>query len=426
MKRTPWRCAALGLACVCASMAQPVPLTLQQAEAMALANHPRLKVAQFQAQAAGFQVEQFRAPMQPQLNGVASASVADHGSRIGAGGLNASSLFSRTGYGFNVQQLLWDSGRNRELVAGARARQQSMQEMARVHRATVLLRVRQAYFQALRAQKALAVAQGTKQNRDLLFRQISALAESSLRSTLDVNFAEVAVAESEILVARTENDRRVALVDLCASLGLTEEKEFVLVDEAMTDASFADLDVLVREAADRRPEVAALRKQIAAARHQVEADRLLNHPSVSAMGVFGHVPAGDPRLRPRYGGLGVNLTIPVLNGGLNDARKNESSANVAVLEQELRDLELRISREVRVAYYDLENSFKQMQLTNKLLDRSARVVRLAQTRYTNGLGSIVELNQAELSRTSAELADAAARYEYQMRRAMLDFQLGAI
>ncbi|MBL8212876.1 MAG: TolC family protein [Bryobacterales bacterium] len=425
MKRTLW-CAALGLICLTSAIAQPVPLTLQQAEAMALANHPRLKAAQFQVDAFGFQVDQFRAPLQPILNGLATASIADNGSRIGAGGLNASSIFTRTGYGINIQQLLWDSGRNRELIAGARARQQSMQEMARAHRANVLLRVRQAYFQTLRAQKALAVAESTKQNRDLLFRQISALAESSLRSTLDVNFAEVAVAESDILVARTENDRRVALVDLCAALGLTEEKDFVLTDESLTQAAFDSVDMLVREAADRRPEVAALRKQIAAARHQVEADRLLNHPSVSAMGVFGHIPAGDPRLRTRYGGFGVNLTIPVLNGGLNNARRNESSANVSALEQELRDLELRISREVRVAYYDLENALKQMQLTNKLLDRSARVVRLAQTRYSNGLGSIVELNQAELSRTSAELADAAARYEYQTRRALLDFQLGGI
>jgi outer membrane protein len=53
-------------------------------------------------------------------------------------------------------------------------------------------------------------------------------------------------------------------------------------------------------------------------------------------------------------------------------------------------------------------------------------LRLAQTRYDNGLGSIVELNQAQLSQVSAEIAAAGAKYEYLSRRAALAFVTGGL
>ena len=51
---------------------------------------------------------------------------------------------------------------------------------------------------------------------------------------------------------------------------------------------------------------------------------------------------------------------------------------------------------------------------------------LSQTRYDNGLGSIVELSQAQLNVTAAEIANSSALYDYQIQRANLAFQTGAL
>ena len=53
-------------------------------------------------------------------------------------------------------------------------------------------------------------------------------------------------------------------------------------------------------------------------------------------------------------------------------------------------------------------------------------LRLAQARYDNALGSIVELNQAQVNQTTAEIAAASAKYEYLGRRAALDYAMGAL
>jgi outer membrane protein len=53
-------------------------------------------------------------------------------------------------------------------------------------------------------------------------------------------------------------------------------------------------------------------------------------------------------------------------------------------------------------------------------------LRLAQARYENALGSIVELNQAQVNQTAAEIAAASAKYEYLSRRADLNYAIGAL
>jgi outer membrane protein len=65
-----------------------------------------------------------------------------------------------------------------------------------------------------------------------------------------------------------------------------------------------------------------------------------------------------------------------------------------------------------------------MDATAQLLDQARQAMELAQARYDLGLSSIVELNQAQLQLTTAEIAVASAKYEYQTLRAGLEYQSG--
>ena len=63
--------------------------------------------------------------------------------------------------------------------------------------------------------------------------------------------------------------------------------------------------------------------------------------------------------------------------------------------------------------------------TNQLLARASDALDPAQQPYSVGLSSIVELTQAQLNQTSAQIEQAAARYEYQARSAFR-FQIGSL
>ena len=65
-------------------------------------------------------------------------------------------------------------------------------------------------------------------------------------------------------------------------------------------------------------------------------------------------------------------------------------------------------------------------LTTSLLENSNSALDLAHARFGQGLSSIVELNQAELSQVSAEIAHTMAEYDYRLRRDILDFQTGSL
>ena len=146
----------------------------------------------------------------PTVFGSVTGAEAQDGSRIAAGGLNNPIILDRVAAGVSVSQLVTDFGRTSDLVQTASLRAQALQQDAVTDRADVLLRVDRAYFNALRAQAILRVAQDTVNARQLVVDQVSALAPSNLKSGLDVSFAKVNLSEAQLLLLQARNDQAAA------------------------------------------------------------------------------------------------------------------------------------------------------------------------------------------------------------------------
>jgi outer membrane protein len=144
------------------------------------------------------------------------------------------------------------------------------------------------------------------------------------------------------------------------------------------------------------------------------------------MGVAGALPAADPRLRSTYSAAGVNVSVPIFNGNLYAARHSEAELRAEAVDKDVEDLTVQVSEQVRLAWLEANTAFRRLDVTARLVAQAEQSLRLAQTRYDNGLGSIVELNQAQLSQVSAEIAAAGAKYEYLGRRAVLTFVMGGL
>jgi outer membrane protein len=137
-------------------------------------------------------------------------------------------------------------------------------------------------------------------------------------------------------------------------------------------------------------------------------------------------PLRDERLPESYSAAGVNMNIPFLNGGLFKARREEAESRAAAASKDVGDLSVQVARDVRVAWLDANDAFRRLDVTARLVAEANEALRLAQARYDIGLGGIVELNQAQLNQTSAEIAAAAAKYEYLGRRAALNYAMGTL
>ncbi len=411
------------------AQAAPVPtLTLADAEATALVNQPRMLAAQERARSAAAGIRETRSGYFPTVNfNATGARVADTGTATAAGNITTSSLSDRFAYGGNLTQLVTDFGRTSALVGRARDQARAQQDLATLTRAQVRLNVRQAYYQVLGAEAVLHAAQAAQENRQLISRQLSALAQSQLRSTLDVQFANVLVNEAELAVVRAQSAVARERARLATAIGQEQPVTAKLIDIAAGSETLPPVpDELLRQAEAQRADLSAAEAQQHAAQQFAVAEKRKSYPSLNVLAAAGQIPYHDATLHDNYAAAGFNLSIPIMNGGLYAAQRAEAAHQASASAHDVKQLRLEVSEQVLDAWYRAQEAYQSLDVTARLVSQSREALRLAQDRYDAGLGSIVELNEAQLNETSAEIEAADATYAWLSRRADLDFATGQL
>jgi outer membrane protein len=419
------RVLCLSLLAAVVSAQSPGTLTLEEAEQRAIKNHPRIAAASLNAQAAGAAVKQVRSAFQPLLSGNLTSVGADRDTSIAAGSVQTSGLASRAATGLGLSQLLTDFGRTSSLAESARLRAAAQDRNVATTRAQVLLQVEQAYYSVLASDAVLKVAQARLEMQRVTLRQVRALAASSLKSTLDVSFAEVSVSEAELALYQSENAAKANHALLSAAIGDDRDAQFAVADVPLPGRVADDAETLVLEALKNRPDLSVARLNQSAAERFVEAEKKLRYPAVSAVGVFGIVPIHQKNFSDQYSAAGLNISIPFLNGGLYAARRAEAEFRARGAGKEAEAIGVQVAASVRVAWIEADNAWRRLDVTARLVDQATTALRLAKTRYDIGLSGILELTQAQLSQTSARIAAANAKYDYLNRLANLNYAIGA-
>lgn len=410
-----------------AAPASSQTLTLKQAEEVAIQNHPQIQAAIDVATVAEQQVKQQRSAYYPTANGSATGVASETNSRITAGALNSPMVFGKYANGVSVDQLLTDFGRTHELVKSSDLHAKAQQERVVTSREDVLLGVDRAYFGVLKAQTLLRVAEETVKERQLVVDQVNAEYQSKLKSGLDLSFAQVNLSQANLLLIQAQNDLQASFADLSAALGYSDQRTFQLAEEPAPPQPPADWSQLIQQAMRDRPELISQRLDVGSAQSYATAERDLWFPTVSAAGVAGLAPArADGLDSTRYAAAGFNVNIPIFNGHLFGALRGEADAEARAQQQYLRDLQNRIARDVRTAWLNAQSGYQGLSVTQQLLEQAQKALDLAQSRYKLGLSSIVELSQAQLNETQAEIANASAKYDYETDLSVLNYQLGQL
>jgi outer membrane protein len=269
------------------------------------------------------------------------------------------------------------------------------------------------------------VAQERLAMQRLTLRQVQALAASSMKSTLDVSFAEVAVSEAELALYQAENTAKANRALLSAAIGEERDSQFRLTDVGSPAPLTEGVEDMVAEAMRNRPDLSAARMNHSAAERFADAEKRLRYPAVSVAGVVGAIPVRQNNLSNQYGAGGVNISIPILNGGLYAARQEEAVYRARQAERDADVVALQVSAAVRVAWIDADNAWRRLDVTAKEVVQAATALRLANARYEIGLSGIVELTQAQLADTSARIAAASSKYDYLIRLTALKYATGA-
>src|ERR1700676_1763383 len=269
------------------------PLTLQQAEALALRSNPQITIGKLRALQAQQYVRETRSALLPTAYLSLTGVDAESGSRIAAGGIKNPILFTRAAGGAAVSQLVTDFRRTTNLVSSAEFQAKAEDKNAAATRADVVLAADQAFYNALETLELVKVAQQAVEARQTLVDRVQALANAKLRSDLDLSFANVDVSREKLLLLESQNNYQTALATLSAILGYPEEQNFQLAEPTeKMEAPAPDAQPLIAQALGQRPEVASLQFQVEAARKNSRAEHDLWRPTVGALGVAGHAAGG--------------------------------------------------------------------------------------------------------------------------------------
>lgn len=403
-------------------------LTLAEAEAIAVKNHPRVAEAANTAAAAAQQVTQQRSALYPTVLGEVTGTQGYDLGRIGAGQLAASRLFNRFGAGLLVRQLVTDFGRTYNLIANSRLQAQAASQNTLATRYDVILAVDRAYFEVLQDQAFVNVAEQTVNVRQTLENQTNQLFKAQLKSEVDEAYAQVYVSEAQLLLIRAQDSLKEAYADLARALGEDQPaSSYQLTAPPASPTPPTDAQPLVAQAIQNRPELASVRLQYQAAQKFEAAERDLSRPNITGVAVGGALPyinqAGIPN---EYEGVGINLEIPIFNGHLFAARREAAHQEALASNQRLRDEQQQVEHDVHNALVAASTAYQRIPVTEQMVKQAQLALKLAQGRYNLGLTSIVELTQAQLNLTQAQIENVTANYDYQTAYAALQYTIGAL
>ncbi|MGA8041831.1 MAG: TolC family protein, partial [Terracidiphilus sp.] len=320
---------------------------------MAIKNNPKVSVSHLLALAQHQVVRESRSAYMPTAVANVTAMDAEEASRISAGTLTASRLFEHAGAGANVTQLITDFGHTKNLVAYSNLQEKAQNASALATEEDIIIATDQAFYNALQAQALLQVAKQNVATRQTTDTQVSEMTKNKLKSILDLSFADVNLSQAKLLLLDAQNNADSTIAALDAVLGLDHEVVYHLVDDsAASQPPPTDADPLIRLGLQQRPDLQALNFNEQAAIKFSHAQRDQLFPTISAAGTVGSVPIRPDQYYSSnwWGGVGVNMEVPVFNGFLYTAQAKEANLRARASAEQSRNLRYQIVRDIRTAW----------------------------------------------------------------------------
>jgi outer membrane protein len=419
---------ALPPAAGAAAPAQPAPrvLTLEEALRLGLSHQPTLLQAKAATEAADARVEQFRSPLFPQITGSATFQrQSQTAGSLGQFGTTSSSATELYALNLGGKQLLWDFG---QTTGRWRASKESLTGQELSEQATsrsVALSIRSFYFNAVAAKALVNVQRDALTNEQRHLEQVRAQVQVGTRPPVDLVQERVNLANAQVRLIQAENGYATARVQVEQAIGVTDLGPWEIAQESLppVEGEEAAPEALLKEAYAARPEIASGEAQIRAQELTVQAIQGGYGPSLG-------VQAGVSETGPRPSDLGagwnasVVLTWPLFQGGLTHGQVREARANVTSLQAQLDLQKQQVRLDVEQARLAVRAASATLGASKDASQAAREQLALAEGRYQTGVGSIIELSDAQTALTTALGQEVQSQFQLAVARSQLLRALG--
>ena len=398
-------------------------LTLDEAVAIALENQPNIQARLSDYAAAAYRVDQALSPLLPQIAASVTAARTQSFSvatRTGGSTVTIRNFDDATLARISISQLLFDFGKTFADTAVARKLADFASEDVELQRQLITLAVKESYTNINFAQRLIQVQQQALERADLNLRSARGFFEVGTRPKSDVARAEVDVANARVDLIRARNAERNARVALNTAMGIAANTPTQIQDNLVYEPVTMDPAQLLGEAYRQRPESRQARLQVEAADARARRAFRDFFPDITASGFYGGTRADLHEVWE----IGLGLSWSLFDGGNRMARYKETRVLLDGAQARVRATELDISREVEQAQINVSESNDRIQAAKTAVESALENFRLAQGRFDAGVGTILELTDAQLALTQTQNQETQALADYRIALARLQRAVG--
>jgi len=407
-------------------------LTLAEFE-RAAQRQPQMLVARAATNSAQGQADQARAPLLPQISATAqyTRETGNYTSNpnqknLGTGsGTSLTTSFDYWQFDVAATELVYDFGQTSQRYDAAQKTATAQSFAERTTRLQVTLGVRRAYFNARAMKEIVGVAEETLLDQNRHLAQVQGFVQVGTQPPIALAQQKAAVANAQVLLITAQNNYETAKAQLNQTAGLAQETDYDVADETLAPVADEDqpLRALAAKALGARPEMAMLDEQREAQEDTLRGAEGGYGPTLSAATGASEVGISMGDLVPNwYGGLILN--VPIFQGGLTTAQVHTAEAGLESVSAQKSVEELQVRLDVDSARLAVRAAKATIPAADDAATSSREQLRLAEQRYATGVGSIIELNDAQVAYTSAAAQAVAARYGLASARAQLLAALG--
>lgn len=402
-------------------------LRLEDAVRIALENQPRIKAAQERIKAQRAVLGQAISDYYPTitLNNTYFTSLAAGTTRTAA---KAFDFFSSRA---NFDLTLYDFGKREGTVQGARETLDSRRFAARTLIEDVVLGVKQAFFTYLQAKALVRVSEETVKDRELLVRQARGFYEVGTRPKIDVARAESNLFSAKADLIAAENGVKIAWAELKNAMGVRDFPERPLAEELAIRRPVVSLEEARKIAFASRPELKDFEAQRKAQDSAIAVARRGHLPEITFTGSYGRrgtsrstTPRRDTFPLQVVWTAGVSLSIPIFSGFRTTYEVQEALRNYHTIRAEEEEKRQEIALDVERSYLNLIEAEERIKANDAAVKAAKENLDLANGRYQVGVGSIIEITEAQTLYTDAQTKHIQSIYDYKIAEAQLIKAMG--
>ncbi len=406
------------------------PLTADEVVAIALRHQPTITSARADVSGAQGRVQQVRSGLLPSLGVGAGYSYVDV--LAGAGGGSSSvgtsgggAVVSVPGYqaAINLRQLIFDFNHTKELVHQAVSEELSLQYVLTRTESDLALQVKQGFYTYVQNQRLVTVNENNVHNQQDHLAEAQARLRAGLGLPSDVVRAETAVSEAVLNLNLARNAADVSRVSLALVMGIDPRTPLQAANTDEPSIPSNDVTALVNTGLRQRPEVLEAQALVDAAQHAVSAAKTTSAPSFA-----GNVGAStrDDQLPPRNGSLSIGISIgwTPFDSGLTAGLVKQARAQLTSAQAQLTGTQLTVTSDVSQAYLNLRTAEQRIVTSDSEVANAQESVRLAEGRYRSGLGTFLDITDAQTALLTAQTNRVNAQSAVDQARAALTRAIG--